>query len=134
MNPKLIKHLLIGGGVLAGTLLILWIVLKIVDALGKTDLEKKLKKELDDSNLTLPESKYEQIATGLRVALEGWLTDEESVYRNLELLNTADDWRKVNLVFGSPNNKNLVMYLNDDLDNDEKAKVNEILKKFNESF
>lgn len=134
MNPKLIKPLLIGGGVLSGALLILWIVLKIVDALGKTDFEKELKKELDDSNLTLPESKYEQIATGLRVALEGWLTDEESVYRNLELLNTADDWRKVNLVFGSPNNKNLVMYLNDDLDNDEKAKVNEILKKFNESF
>ncbi len=134
MNPKLVKYIAFGIGGLVVVILLVWLVSSVVKSLKKSDLEKDLKREIDEKNLSFDESKYQQMASALLIAMENMTTDEDTIYRTLSELKTADDWKQLQLVFGEKNGKNLISYLIDDLDNSEIKKVNTILSKFNQSI
>ncbi len=93
------------------------------------------KKEIKTRNLTLSDYAYRQIAASIFEAADGWGTDEDTIYRNLEKLNTSDDWYKLITVYGTDKDGyNLIARLIYELDDSEKEKINKILSKFNESI
>jgi len=134
MNPKIIKYIGLSVAGLIVVILLIWLVSSVIKSLKKSDLEKDLKREIDEKNLSFDESKYQQMASALLIAMENMFTDEDTIYRTLSELKTADDWKQLQLVFGEKNSKNLISYLVDDLDNSEIQKVNAILSKFNQSI
>lgn len=101
--------------------------------------------EIQKSNLTLPESQYKSMADGIEMALNQRYNDDEArVYAELSKLNTADDWKKLNVVFGSRTRNNSLFsptitgglkdWFIDGLSSSEQAKVNEILSKIGVSL
>lgn len=106
-------------------------------------LRKKLKKdvtstiEVNEANLTQPKTNYTLYANQLYTAMNGLGTDEETIYRVLGHLQTADDWNQLVKAFGTKKASSwlsgfegtLYDWLSDELDTKEMKKVNEILAK-----
>lgn len=128
MNPLLLDRILKILPYILGIIvvvIILWIVFKKLGKIGKTDLEKDLKKEIDKKNLSFDSSKYNEMADILYTAMKGWGTDFPAVESVLTQLKTADDWKQLQVSFGKRDNENLVQWLIDDVDS---AEVNEMIK------
>lgn len=101
----------------------------------------EVEKEIDESNLSFPESKYTVMATMLREAMDRIGTDEDTIYGVLALLKTKDDWFKLYLKFGNYlpsifswnagqlSKGDLIEWLIEELDSSEIAKVRTILSK-----
>lgn len=81
-----------------------------------------------------------QIANAIHTAMDGWGTNEEAIYTNLRLLKNNADWLAITKAYGSreidsgrgnisPNmTGTLTQCLQEELDSNERKKVNEILK------
>jgi len=99
------------------------------------ELLKEVSKDIKRSNLTLSNAQFEQIAASIFEAAHGVGTDEDTIYRNLNRLQTKDDWYKLISVYGTDkDNFNLVARLIYELDDSEKEKINQILSKFGETI
>ncbi len=125
--------LIIGGSILFAIfvgLLVWWIIKK----LKGNDLVDQSKKDVNKRNLTYDLSKYEQMASAIYKAMEYLTTDEDTIYRNIDMLQTADDWKQLVVAFGVKDDKNLVEYLIYELDSDEQSNLNAILSKTGESI
>lgn len=104
-------------------------------------LRKKLKKDVtstivvNEANLTLPKTNYTLYANQLYTAMNGVGTDEETIYRVLAQLQSADDWYQLVKAFGSKKASSwfssfegtLYDWLSDELNAKEMKKVNGIL-------
>lgn len=106
---------------------------------------KMYKSEIVKSNLSLPDSEFHSMASGIETALnQRWDDDEERVYAELSKLKTVDDWKKLIVVFGSrTRNRSLFSptvegglkdWLVDALSGSEIDKVNQILTKIGVSL
>jgi len=125
--------LIIGGSILFAIfvgLLVWWIIKK----LKGNDLVDQSKKDVNKRNLTYDLSKYEQMASAIYKAMEYLTTDEDTIYRNIDMLRNADDWKQLVVAFGVKDDKNLVEYLIYELDSDEQSNLNAILSKTGESI
>ncbi len=125
--------LIIGGSILFAILvgLLVWFIIK---KLKGNDLVDQSKKDVNKRNLTYDLSKYEQMASAIYKAMEYLTTDEDTIYRNIDMLQTADDWKQLVVAFGVKDDKNLVEYLIYELDSDEQSNLNAILSKIGESI
>lgn len=104
-------------------------------------LRKKLKKDVtstivvNEANLTLPKTNYTLYANQLYTAMNGVGTDEETIYRVLGQLQSADDWYQLVKAFGTKKASSwlssfegtLYDWLSDELNAKEMKKVNGIL-------
>jgi hypothetical protein len=139
------------GGVALGSIATLFIGYKIYRFIQKKSLLKQetgaYNKELNKKNLSMGESDYVSIAKGIETALSNqWDDDEKRVYAELSKLQTADDWRKLNVVFGVRKRKSLPVWgaptiegglkewLTDALSESEQKKVSDILSRIGVVF
>ena len=101
---------------------------------------REFNREIVKSNLTLPESTYFSMANGIETALnQRWDDDEKRVYAELSKLQTPDDWKKLNVVFGSRKRDKSMLsptvegglkdWFVDALSSSELNKVNQILNR-----
>ena len=96
--------------------------------------------DVDNDNLTYKDNlaKYVAIARAIFEALGtgSMFDDEDTVFRNLRLLKTADDWKYLQSIYqdATKDELDLVSRLIHNLDSDEIATVNSILGKFGESI
>jgi len=87
--------------------------------------DKRIAQELvnnirvDRKNLTYDLSKYNEFADALYYAMKGLGTDEETIYRIIQSLKTKDDWYMLIKAFGIRKDENLLLWLKDDLGEDE---------------
>lgn len=93
-------------------------------------------KGLNKKNLSYPESNYGIWADALEQAMYGSGTDEDAIYEIFGKMNNNDDVLMLIVAFGIRKNAyffipagsgTLPIWIQDDLKNSEKAKVNEIL-------
>ncbi len=144
MNPKLIKPLLIGAGVLITLVLIIWGFSKIVKLIKPDDSKdylKQLEKEAREQDLqqTLSESESETIANSIFTALESYWVEEKIVFDKLAKIQNILDWSKVANAFGirkisgnwstSLESGNINEWLQDRLDTEEFDQASAILAK-----
>jgi len=75
--------------------------------------------EVNKNNLTYDLSKYNEFADSLYYAMKGIGTDEKTIYRTIQKLKTKDDWNMLIKVFGVRKDENLLLWLEDDLGDNE---------------
>ena len=108
-----------------------WLIRKVKN----DDVVSSSKKEIRNNDLSFSDFTYKQMAASIFEAADGIGTDEDTIYRNLNRLQTRSDWYKlINTYRVDKDGFNLVSRLIYELDDSEKDKVNEILSKFNESI
>jgi len=84
---------------------------------------------------TLNDSDYRQIAAAIKEAVDGIGTDEETIYRQLERLNTLSDYYKMIDVYGTDRSEfSFTSRLIYELDGQELQKVNSIISTFGASI
>lgn len=134
-----ISYLILGAG---GYLLIKFAAKELRGAFQKQKNDNLYKEEIDPAKkLTYKPSQYASWADKIEDACNGtpWdPTDEEAIYKVMYYLKNNNDWLELNRAFSirryyasqfsTGTDKNLVGFLQSDLDTSEKSKVNNILK------
>lgn len=88
--------------------------------------------------LTYTQADYKAMADKLYLAMDGVGTNENSIYEVIGKLRTKSDWYALIKAFGVRSSSswvnsftgNLVQWLYDELDDEERKRVNDILAKF----
>ena len=76
---------------------------------GKDGLRDN-RRDIDKNNITLSDAKLSSMADIMYKAMDGPRTDENAVYSQLSLLNTADDWKALKDAFGTRTNHGSWIY------------------------
>ena len=119
-------------------LLILLVVITVsivvysgVKKLKKDNEEKvfqnEIEKQINTSNLTLPELEYKTMADMLYTAMKGWGTDEKVIYSVFAKLQNEDDYKKLRSAFGIRDKENLEQWIVGDMNEKERQQINAIL-------
>lgn len=127
-------------------ILIIVIVIVIIMRIIKKAKEKLQDQQLVNSTdsaiisnaLTYTQADYKAMADKLFSAMDGAGTNENSIIEVLGKLRTKSDWYALVKAFGVKKSSswlsgyqgNLVQWLNDELDDEERKMVNDILAKF----
>ena len=140
------KDLIIGGIVLTGSV---WAIRKIAQALKPVPEKKTLRYTADElrelnknpsTQQTITDAMAHQIADQLFTAMDGYQTDEDTIYRQFRRLRNNADYLAVSKAFGyreissgtwNPEKNfkgNLAGALTSELDEDEIKRVNAIFK------
>lgn len=126
-------------------IIILVIILIVYRQIKKTiqnkqdkDLVRESDQAIVQNALTYTEADYKAMADKLYIAMKGLGTDEEAIYEVIGRLRTRSDWYALIKAFGVRKSGgfsgNLVQWLVDELDEDERKRVNDMLAKFNVSI
>ncbi len=131
MNPKIIKPIAIGGGVLLALIiviaLIVWAKNKIADTTTTIRLAADANKEIDTTKQTLTQTQLNTLASKLYTAMKGWGTDEDAIYAAFETLGSRTDLMQLRKTFGTKDGMTLDEWLADELNASEIEHLNNIL-------
>lgn len=121
-------------------IVVIVIISQIVKLLKKQDsLTRGARRDTDKSQLSYSDTEYKIMAENLFEAMNGYGTDENSIYTTLSKLKSAADWYRLIDVYGVREHSNsayagfwsftgnLIESLNNELSSSEKARVSSIL-------
>lgn len=116
--------------VILGAGIFLWFQFKpaIKKLLGLDGAVKGVNDQIDKAQLSFNEAQFSIFVSQLKAAMEGLGTDCATVYSVLSQMKNTSDWYELVKMFGTPNNQNLIEWLQDEtrLSN---SKIQDILGK-----
>ena len=101
----------------------------LVNEITAAQQEHIISKEIDQSQITLPQSEISNLVAKLRMAFGKWgyATDEKMVYEVMENLSNRNDYLALVSSFGVYKDHTLNEWLNKELNSKERAHIQEIL-------
>lgn len=135
ITPKQIA--IIVGAILA-LIVVIWAFVaiknKVSDTITNSKLVNEVNNEIDFNKITLTQSQINTLVSKLYAAMEGWGTDEDAIYEAFNTLNSYSDLQQLSKSYGVKESKVLREWLQDELDAEELAHVNEILASKNINY
>lgn len=135
ITPKQIA--IIVGAILA-LIVVIWAFVaiknKVSDTITNSKLVNEVNNEIDFNKITLTQSQINTLVSKLYAAMEGWGTDEDAIYEAFNTLNSYSDLQQLSKSYGVKDGKVLREWLQNELDAEELAHVNEILASKNINY
>lgn len=127
-DNKPVRYAITAVVVVGGTLLIIWGAKTIFEKLKTSDSNKEVKetdKEVNTNNLYHTEAEFLSIANGIQTALDySGSIDLNALKAQLVKLKSADEWKKVVVVFGKRKANATLLWLDGNLNDWMNGKLN----------